>query len=346
MWAALVARDSTYNGKFYYSVSSTGIYCRPSCPARLPKHSNVRFHSSCAAAEAEGFRACKRCKPNGPSAPAQLANKVAGACRFIETAEVSPRLKDLAAAAGLSAFHFHRVFKSIIGVTPKAYADAQRHRRVRENLTKNTSITHAIYDAGFNSNGRFYGSATEVLGMTPSEFKSGGENALIRFAVGHCSLGSVLAAASAVGVCAILMGDDPAALLRDLQDRFPKAQFIDGGRNLAKLLSQVIHHIERPGSAFDLPLDIRGTAFQHQVWQALRTIAPGTTLSYAELAKRIGKPKAVRAVAGACAANPIAVVIPCHRVMRNDGALSGYRWGIERKRVLLAREQKSRSTKT
>ena len=345
LWAAAVARDKSYDGKVYYAVATTGIYCRPGCPARLPKRANVRFYASCAEAHAAGFRACKRCKPDQPSLEKQYAAKVAQACRHIETAQDPPKLVELATAAGLSPFHFHRIFKMIAGVTPKAYADAHRHKRVRATLTRSASITQAIFDAGFNCNGRFYAASSHVLGMTPTEFKSGGANSAIEFTIGQCSLGCILIAASATGLCAVLMGNDADGLLQALHDRFPRAQISSARRSFKKLSNQVIAQVERPGSAIDLPLDVRGTAFQHQVWQALRGIPSGATVSYAELAARIGKPKAVRAVASACAANPIAVLIPCHRVVGTNGALSGYRWGVERKRALLAREAKSKAKK-
>jgi AraC family transcriptional regulator of adaptative response/methylated-DNA-[protein]-cysteine methyltransferase len=241
---------------------------------------------------------------------------VAGLCRYIDQAEQPPRLEDLAERAGLSSFHLHRVFKAITGLTPKAYADAQRAQRLRRELETGSSVTEAIYGAGYNSGSRFYAQADQVLGMTASRFRAGGTDTDIRFAIGQCSLGAILVARSERGVCAILLGDDPQALARELQDRFPKAQLI--GR--------------------DLPLDVRGTAFQQRVWQALRDIPPGRTLSYAEVAERIGAPTAVRAVAQACGANALAVAIPCHRVVRSDGSMSGYRWGVERKRSLLERE--------
>jgi AraC family transcriptional regulator, regulatory protein of adaptative response / methylated-DNA-[protein]-cysteine methyltransferase len=340
-WSAVVARNRSYDGKFYYSVASTGVYCRPSCPARRAKRANVRFHDTIAEAEAAGFRPCKRCRPNEASIEAQHASIVASACRLIEEAEEAPKLDELAQSVGLSPYHFHRLFKAITGVTPKAYAVAHRQKRVREKLGTSKSVTEAIYDSGFNSSGRFYADSARVLGMTPSAFREGGANADIRFAVGECSLGSILVAASDKGVCAISFGDEPGTLVRDLQDRFPRARLIGGDADFEQLVAKVVGFVEAPKIGLDLPLDVRGTAFQHRVWAALRHIPPGSTVSYAELAQHIGEPKAVRAVAGACAANKIAVAIPCHRVVRNDGALSGYRWGVERKRMLLNREAKS-----
>ena len=340
-WKAVLARDRAFDGMFFYSVATTGVYCRPSCPARLANRENVAFHASCAAAERAGFRACKRCKPDEPPLHKRYAAKVALACRLIEEAEELPKLDGLAHAVGLSAYHFHRVFKAIAGVTPKAYTAAQRQKRVRESLTRAESITGAIYEAGYNSSGQFYANAAGLLGMTPADFRSGGANADMRFAVGECSLGSILVAATAKGIAAILLGDDPGALVRDLEDRFPKANLIGDDAAFEDAMAKVIGLIEAPGTGLDLPLDMRGTAFQHRVWQALRQIPAGTTVTYSELAGRIGMPKAVRAVAAACAANKIAVAIPCHRVLRSDGSLSGYRWGVERKRKLLEREAKS-----
>ena len=337
-WEAVVRRDPAAHGAFYYSVRTTGVYCRPSCASRPAKRENVRFHLTCADAERAGFRPCKRCRPNEAPLAERQASSIAKACRLIEEAEELPSLAALATATGLSRFHFHRVFKSVTGLTPKAYAAAHRARRVREELSRSDSVTEAIYSAGFNSNGRFYANSSEVLGMTPSDFRAGGAGATIRFAAGECSLGSILVAASDKGVCAILLGDDPEALVRDLQDRFPKAKLIGADAAFERWVAKIVGFVEAPRLGLDLPLDVRGTAFQQRVWQALRDIPAGSTASYAEVAKKIGAPRAVRAVAQACAANALAVAIPCHRVVRNDGSLSGYRWGVERKRVLLDRE--------
>lgn len=339
-YAAIVARDKVFDGAFVYSVATTGVYCRPSCPSRLARRENMRFHASCRDAERAGFRPCKRCTPNAPPLSEQHARKIAEACRLIETAEEAPKLDDLAARVGLSPYHFHRIFKAIAGVTPKAYAVAHRQKRLRDNLKRSANVTEAIHDAGFNSSGRFYANADEVLGMTPTDFRKGGENTAMRFAVGACSLGAILVAATDKGIAAILLGDDPQELVRDLEDRFPNADLIGGDRGFEKVVAQVVGLVEAPRSGLDLPLDVRGTAFQHRVWQALRDIPAGSTATYSEIAQRIGLPKAVRAVAAACAANKIAVAIPCHRVVRSDGGLSGYRWGVERKRTLIAREAK------
>jgi AraC family transcriptional regulator of adaptative response/methylated-DNA-[protein]-cysteine methyltransferase len=260
---------------------------------------------------------------------------------LIEEAEELPALEALAAGVGMSRFHFHRVFKAITGLTPKAYAAAHRANRVRAELAQSATVTDAIYGAGFNSHGRFYAASAEVLGMTPTEFRSGGNGKAIRFAVGDCSLGAILVAATDKGVCAILLGDDPETLVRELEHRFPKARLIGGDAQFEQLVAKVVGFVEAPALGLDLPLDVRGTAFQQRVWQALRRVPPGSTATYSEIARRIGAPKAVRAVAQACASNPVAVAIPCHRVVRKDGGLSGYRWGVERKRALLERESAS-----
>ena len=340
-WAAVVARDKAYDGMFYYSVATTGVYCRPSCASRLANRSNVKFHRTCEDAEAAGFRACQRCKPKDSSPDQGHLAKVAEACRLIESSDEALKLDELAESVGLSPFHFHRLFKAATGVTPKAYAVAHRQKRVRGNLKQSGTVTQAIHEAGFNSSARFYETSRQLLGMTPKAYRAGGSEAEIRFAVGQCSLGSILVAQSEKGVCAIFLGDDPEKLLRDLEDKFPLARLIGGDRKFEKLVAKVVGFVESPGIGLDLPLDIRGTAFQHRVWEALRRIPAGKTVSYTDIAQKIGKPNAVRAVAQACAANAIAIAIPCHRVVRNDGALSGYRWGVARKRALLDKESKS-----
>lgn len=340
-WASVVARDPAVDGKFVYSVRTTGVYCRPSCAARPARPENLQFHASCADAERAGFRPCKRCRPGQPSLVEQHAAKVAAICKVIEQAETVPSLKELAAHAGMSTYHFHRVFKAATGVTPKAYATAHRASRVRKELDRSGTVTDAIYGAGYNSGGRFYEKSNEVLGMTPSSYRAGGASTEIRFAVGECSLGSILVATSERGVCAILLGDDPDALARDLQDRFPRADLIGADKAFEAVVAKVVGFVETPGLGLDLPLDVRGTAFQQRVWQALGKIPAGSTASYTEVARRIGSPQSVRAVASACAANTIAVAIPCHRVVRTDGSLSGYRWGVERKRALIEKESKT-----
>lgn len=337
-WAAVVARDPAADGQFVYAVSSTGVYCRPSCASRTPRPQNVEFHADGAAAERAGYRPCKRCRPDLPPSERREAVMVAGLCRLIDRAESAPSVAELARVAGLSASRLHRVFKAATGLTPMAYAEARRRRRVRDELPGARSVTDAIYGAGFGSSGRFYEHADRALGMTPTRFRAGGAQETIRFAVGDCSLGSILVAATPRGVCAILLGDEPEALLHSLQDRFPRAEMVGGDAEFEQLVARVVGLVEAPGTGIDLPLDIRGTAFQQRVWKALRDLPAGARTSYSELARRIGSPTAVRAVARACAANPLAVAIPCHRVVRSDGSLSGYRWGIERKQALLQRE--------
>jgi AraC family transcriptional regulator, regulatory protein of adaptative response / methylated-DNA-[protein]-cysteine methyltransferase len=337
-WARVVARDRSADGQFWYSVATTGVYCRPSCPSRTANPKNVTLHDTLAAAKATGFRPCKRCKPDGEPLEAENAALVAKACRLIEESEETLSLAALADAVGLSISYFHRMFKASTGLTPKDYVAAHQARRVRDCLVQGQSVTATIYDAGFNSSGRFYEKANDMLGMTPSKYRMGGANEDIRFAVGQSSLGPILVASSDKGVAAILMGEDPDALVRDLQDRFPKARLIGGDADYEQLVARVVGFIEAPQLGLDLPLDVRGTVFQQRVWRALREIPPGKTVSYAEIARAIGAPKAMRAVAGACASNNIAVAIPCHRVVRNDGSLSGYAWGVERKRALIERE--------
>jgi AraC family transcriptional regulator of adaptative response/methylated-DNA-[protein]-cysteine methyltransferase len=337
-WQAVKRRDPAFDGAFLFAVRTTGVYCCPSCASRPAKRENVSFFSTAAEAEKAGYRACKRCRPDQLGAADPQMQAVKRACERIETAEEAPKLADLAASAGLSPYHFHRVFKALTGVTPKAYAAETRARRAADKLRTAETVTEAIYDAGFNSSSRFYENTDARLGMTPGAVRRGGAGAVIRFAVGQASLGAVLVAATDKGVCAIMLGDDPQALVRDLQDRFPRAEFKGGDAEFERTIAEVVGLVEAPTQRLDLPLDIRGTAFQQKVWAALQTIPPGKTATYKEIARAIGQPKAVRAVAQACGANPLAVAIPCHRVVRSDGDLSGYRWGVERKRELIARE--------
>lgn len=338
-WTAVQARDAAADGHFVYAVRTTGVYCQPSSSARLPKRENVEFYDTAEAAEAAGYRSSRRAHGDQTKAAAERAALVARACRLIETSETPPPLDDLAAEVGVSPFHFHRLFKAETGLTPKAYSSAYRARKLREELSSpDTSITDAIYGAGFNSNSRFYEASDQLLGMRARDYRAGGAGAVIRFAVGQCSLGAILVAQSQKGICAILLGDDPDRLVRDLQDQFPKAELIGCDGDFEQLVAQVVGFIEAPSMGLHLPLDVQGTAFQERVWRALREIPPGTTVSYGEIAARIGSPKAVRAVAQACATNHIAVAIPCHRVVRRNGDIAGYRWGVDRKRELLRRE--------
>ncbi|MBT9583991.1 bifunctional DNA-binding transcriptional regulator/O6-methylguanine-DNA methyltransferase Ada [bacterium] len=334
-WQAVVNRQDE---PFFYSVETTKVYCRPGCGSRLPRPENVNFYDSAHQAEQAGFRACKRCQPDQPSLAERQAALMVAACRRIEASDELPDSGELARQAGLSRSHFQRLFHAVIGMTPKAYAAAHRWHRVREHLTRGATVTQAIYESGYNSGGRFYESSERTLGMTPGQFRDGGANAVLRFAVGQCSLGAILVACSERGVCSILLGDDAQRLTEDLQDRFPRAQLIGADGGFEAMVAQVVGFVEAPALGLQLPLDMRGTVFQKRVWQALCSIPAGTTVSYTQLAQKIGLPKAVRAVASACAANPLAVAIPCHRVVRSDGGLSGYRWGVERKRDLLERE--------
>jgi AraC family transcriptional regulator of adaptative response/methylated-DNA-[protein]-cysteine methyltransferase len=339
-WTCIVARDKTADGQFWYSVSTTGVYCRPSCPSRAANPANVRLHDTVEEAKAAGFRACKRCNPDILPAETGTAVLVAKACRVIEASEEPPSLQELADAAGQSPGYFHRTFKAATGLTPKEYAAAHRAKKVRQGLACGNSVTTTIYEAGFNSSSRFYEKAIDMLGMTPSQYRAGGANEEIRFAVGETSLGAILVASSTRGVVSILLGDDPNQLVRDLQDRFPKARLIGADRDYEALVARVVGLVEAPRIGLNLPLDVRGTAFEQRVWQALREIPAGETASYTEIARHIGAPRAARAVAASCAANKLALAIPCHRVIRNDGALSGYAWGAERKRELLDRERR------
>lgn len=338
-WAAVQARDAGADGQFVYAVRTTGVYCQPSSTARLPKRENVEFFDTAKAAEAAGYRFSRRAHGDQTSMEAERVALVARACRLIEMSETPPLLDDLAAEVGMSPFHFHRLFKAETGLTPKAYSSAYRARKLREELSSpDASIPDAIYGAGFNSNSRFYEAADNLLGMHPRDYRAGGAGAVIRFAVGQCSLGAILVAQSQRGICAILLGDDPDRLVRDLQDQFPKAEIIGCDGEFEQLIAQVVGFIEAPSMGLRLPLDVQGTVFQERVWRALREIPPGATVSYVDIAARIGSPKAVRAVAQACATNHIAVAIPCHRVVRRNGDISGYRWGVDRKRELLRRE--------
>ncbi len=337
-WDRVCRRDKGADGLFWYSVETTGVYCRPSCPSRLANPRNVAFHDSIEAARSAGFRACKRCLPDGLSVEAANATLVAKVCRLIDAGDEEPSLTQMAEAAELSPTYFHRMFKAATGVTPKAYAKARRAARLRERLGQTASVTEAIYESGFKSSGRFYAQASGLLGMNPAKYRAGGDAEELRFAIGQCSLGAILVASSVRGVSAILLGNDADELVRDLQDQFPRARLIGGDDEYERLVALVVGFVEAPRVGLDLPLDIRGTAFQQRVWQALRAIPAGTTVSYTDIAAAIGAPSSVRAVAQACASNALAVAIPCHRVVRSDGNLAGYRWGIDRKRQLLSSE--------
>lgn len=338
-WEALVHRDPQANDAFLYAVKTTGVYCRPGCSSRLPNQQNVTFFQTCADAEQAGFHPCKRCQPNAAGSPRhQQVAAIAQICKLIETSAEPLSLKELAIAAGLSQSYFQRLFKQVVGVTPKQYAVAQRAKRVRDELHQETSITQAIYDSGFGASSSFYTGATNMLGMTPTEYKQGATGVAIRFALRESFLGWVLIAATERGICAIEFDNTPDALINQLHSRFPNAQFCEADPTFINWVEQIIAFVETPAPGLSLPLDIQGTAFQQRVWQLLQTIPSGSTTNYAAIAQRLGNPKAVRAVARACAANQLAVAIPCHRVIGSNGKLTGYRWGVDRKRALLARE--------
>lgn len=339
-WQAVVNCDAAADGQFVYAVKTTGIYCAPSCASRQPNPENVIFFADAKEAELAGFRPCKRCRQGLVSLAQHHSRQIEHACRLIERSEIPLTLNALATAVGISPYHFHRLFKTHTGVTPKEYALALRSKRVREALCQDLPVTQAIYQSGYVSDGRFYEDAGLTLGMTPKVFRTGGRGIEVWFAVGRCSLGDILVAESVRGICAILLGDDPESLVHQLQDHFPQAVLQGADPDFEQRMAAVIGFVDAPQTGLSLPLDIRGTAFQQRVWQALREIPFGTIVSYSQIAQKMGAPKSVRAVAGACAANLLAVAIPCHRVVKNDGSISGYRWGIERKQALLTQEKK------
>ena len=338
-WLAVSCRDKAQDGEFVYAVRSTGIYCRPSCPSRAAKRENVEYFDTTHAAQASGYRPCLRCKPDNMPLEQLQNDRVLAACRAMESSEGEPGLSDLAARAGLNPHHFHRLFKRVTGVTPKAYFRAVRNRRLQAVLPGSVNVTDALFDAGYNAASRFYETDAKDLGMSARAYRDGAPNQRIRHACEPCALGVVLVAATPKGVCAIEFGDSAHALVAQLRARFPKASFEPGDSAFREWVGKVLAKVERPASVLDLPLDVQGTVFQRQVWAALQDIPAGQTQSYSEVATRIGKPRAVRAVATACANNTLAVAIPCHRVVRQDGDLAGYRWGLERKAELLQRER-------
>ena len=336
-WQAVLDRDPHADGQFVFAVVTTGIFCRPSCRVRRALRKNVRFYADARSAEAAGFRPCKRCQPDSLSPQKKHIDIVAQACRLL--AQDAPvTLNMLAQMLAVSPFHLHRRFKSATGMTPKAWQQAQRARRMRDALTQGESVTDALMNAGFPASSAFYRKADTTLGMTARQFRRGGEAMLIHFAIDACSLGRCLVAASQRGICAVLLGDDDQSLTASLLALFPRGQCLPGDAAFCARIAEEIIHLEAHPASCMLPLDIRGTAFQMRVWQALCDIPTGETRSYQHIADVIGHPHAVRAVANACAANKLALIIPCHRVVRGDGALSGYRWGVARKAILLRRE--------
>ncbi len=337
-WAALANREAQADGGFVYAVRTTGVYCRPGCASRLPQRENVAFYETPAAAEAAGFRPCKRCRPSEAPGERHVA-AIERACALIRARDTLPSLAELAAAAGISRFHFHRVFKEITGATPREWGKAYRLGRFAARLDAGDSVADATYAAGFGASSRAYEAAPNGLGMTPGARRHGGRGETIRFTIVETALGWALVAATERGICMTALGDERAALEAELRRRFPAALIWPADAALTGWAERIVQFITRPGAQPDLPLDIRGTAFQALVWRALQKIPPGRTATYGEIAAALGRPSAVRAVAQACAGNKLALLVPCHRVVRGDGELAGYRWGVERKRALLARER-------
>ncbi len=339
-WRAVEARNAAFDGAFVYAVASTGIYCRPSCPSRRPGRRRVTFFAAPEAAEHAGYRSCRRCRPRAIPARDARVEAVRRACRFIEAHDDGPpTLAALAADVGLSPYHLQRTFKRIVGVTPRQYADARRLGRLKTMLRAGDQVTGALYEAGYGSSSRLYERAPAQLGMTPATYRRGGAGARIGYAIAPCPLGRVLVAATARGISAVYLGDDEAALEAELRREYPAAEIARDDAGLGRWVAALVEHLDGRRPHLDLPLDVRATAFQRQVWEALQAIPYGATRSYGEIARAIGRPTAVRAVARACATNPVSVVVPCHRVVAADGGLAGYRWGTERKRALLAKER-------
>jgi AraC family transcriptional regulator, regulatory protein of adaptative response / methylated-DNA-[protein]-cysteine methyltransferase len=342
-WAAVENRDAAVDGTFFYGVVTTGVYCRPGCSSRRPLRANVVFFETVAAAEAAGLRACKRCRPADPSAASRHVAAVEKACALLRMSETMPSLAELARAAAISRFHFHRVFKQVTGTTPRDYARMHRLGGFARQLEAGEKISEAIYASGFGSSSRAYEAAPSALGMTPAARRKGGAGETIRFVTVPTSIGWALVAATRRGVSLTALGDDREQLAAMVPARFPAAELVPEDPGLKDWAERIVRFITAPSQTVDLPLDIRGTAFQAQVWRALQKIPLGQTATYSEIARALGQPRAVRAVARACAANDLALLVPCHRVIREDGDLAGYRWGIERKRALLARERATAS---
>ncbi|HVK57367.1 MAG TPA: bifunctional DNA-binding transcriptional regulator/O6-methylguanine-DNA methyltransferase Ada [Candidatus Kapabacteria bacterium] len=339
-WRAVKEKDSRAEGQFFYGVKTTGVYCRPNCAAKLARRENIDFFESREAAERAGFRACKRCRPSGESQSEREREAIRRACEIIDGSDERMVATELAQAVGWSPFHFQRVFKKVMGVSPRQYAIAARDERARGVLREGKSVTSAIYDSGYNASSRFYERAPKMLGMQPREFQKGGKGVRIRHAIVKSALGLVLVAGTERGICCVHFGSTRAELAAHLRESFSKAELLEIDKDFEGWVSAVVRAIEEPAAVLKLPLDMRGTAFQRRVWQALTRIPTGTTTTYSDLAEGLGRREAVRAVARACATNPVAVIVPCHRVLRRDGGLAGYRWGLERKRKLLEREKR------
>ncbi len=336
-WLLIRQRDDSAANLFIYAVKTTGVFCRPGCSSRLPNRKNVIFYDDAGQARAAGFRPCKRCRPDSDESRPELTEAISTACRLIEESVEQPSLNQLASAVGYSPSHLHRLFKQAVGVTPKAYAAMCRSNRVRSQLQSDKSVTEAVYSAGYGTSSRFYEESDAVLGMKPSEYRDGAAGIAICASVATTSLGLLLVAATERGLCALEFGEDETELLQRLRNRFPHA-VLQESDEFEDWVTRVVEFVDVPSRGLSLPLDIQGTAFQKRVWEALRNIPAGRTATYSEMARRLGQPRAARAVASACAANKLAVAVPCHRVVRNDGGLGGYRWGLERKKELLWRE--------
>ncbi|MFN2499182.1 MAG: bifunctional DNA-binding transcriptional regulator/O6-methylguanine-DNA methyltransferase Ada [Pyrinomonadaceae bacterium] len=342
-WNAVLSKDRRFDGQFVFAVSSTGIYCRPSCPSRRPRRENVSFFALPAAAETAGFRACRRCHPADARQIDPQTKMVQQVCRVIEESNgESITLETLSEKVGVSSFHLQRTFKRIMGMSPGDYAETRRVNSFKQNVQAGENITNAIYDAGFGSSSRLYELASSQLGMTPATYGKGGRGAVIRYAIGDSPMGRLLVAATDKGICSVRLGDSDGVLASELRQEFSAAQIQLDESRLRSALKTVVDHLNDKTPGIDLPLDIRATAFQRQVWEQLQKIPAGETHSYTQVAKSIGQHKAVRAVARACATNPVALVIPCHRVIREDKSLGGYRWGLDRKKKLLEREARAK----
>lgn len=338
-WEAVVHRDAAYDGTFVYAVKTTGIYCRPSCPSRRAFRQNVVFYSDAERAEAAGFRACQRCHPHQQQRIEPRADVVVEICRFLEASDGIPTLKELGERFHLSPYHLQRTFKRIVGVSPRQYADVYRQGRLKAFLKAEPTVTAAIYAAGYNTSSSVYEDAHHILGTTPIHYRNGGEDLTVKYVITTCSLGYLLIAATEQGICKVSLGDSIEALRDELGDEFPRADLIYDEDDLGAWSSAIITYMDGGSTVLDLPLDIQATGFQRKVWEALRDIPYGSTCSYQDIADHIGQPTATRAVAQAISHNPVALVIPCHRVIRADGQVSGYRWGVERKEALLIIER-------
>jgi AraC family transcriptional regulator of adaptative response/methylated-DNA-[protein]-cysteine methyltransferase len=343
LWRAVLKRDATFDGTIFFAVRSTGIYCRPSCPARRPRREQVVFFQIPEAAERAGFRSCRRCRPHSTAMNDPQVEMVRQACRYIESQDQLPTLENLSEHTGVSPYHLQRVFKRVAGITPRQYAEANRLDQFKAGVKKGATVTGAMYEAGYGSSSRLYERAPAQLGMTPADYRRGGKGVRINYTIAGCSLGRLLVAGTEKGVCSVRLGDSDAALEANLLSEYPAAGVNRDDEALSEWVEQLLSHLNGEQPHLDLPLDVQATAFQWNVWEKLREIPYGSTRSYSEIARAMGRPTATRAVARACAANPVALVIPCHRVVREDKSLGGYRWGIERKQALLKRER-SRST--